>query len=436
MRILWVGPVIHERFFANPAVSAAASIWQQGLIHALMQQPHLATLRLASGSTKRNQLDLASGINPIGPKASFSVISHLPSQSFPKGAFWPQHDKSIFPQGYAGCGVGYCNLPILRDWVLSHQYDQQIGQVLATNQHRPFDLLVSYNAEPYVSASVAKWAQKQALPWVSIIADLPKREPIAYLEKAKIAHADGRLFLSWKNFQDFGKPDSDLFLEGGVYSIVEHGGENSNGANSHAFSVVVSNEKILAGHHKKRIAYFGGLTTLGGIDLFLQSTRQLTGSQYEFHIIGAGDTTSRERAQEFARADARVQYHGPVAEQALIQLGQQMDVFIDPRPKAMSENNFPSKLLTYLRFAKPIISTIGHGISPEYQSVLVPLYEEDPSALARLIESVCEWDVGRAREYEQTVKQFVLNHKSWQVQGQRAGEWMHTIVKRHRQSHA
>lgn len=407
LRILWVGPVIDERHFANPAVSAAASIWQMGLISSLLEQ-------LSFG--KCNE------VGHSGSNAAVELISHLPCQSFPKGTLWPCSDNSLFPGGLDGHGIGYLNLPILRDWVLRALYSRKIGQVLDANIDHSFDLLVSYNAEAYVSASVAKWVKKRSLPWISIIADLPRHQPQVFLMNAKVSDADGRLFLSWKNFQDFAKPEIDLFLEGGV-----HLSEGLITAKSEENIFVDSESQIKT---SKRIAYFGGLTTLGGIDLFLQATRHLLDSQYEFHIIGSGDTQAVSHVQSFAQADSRIHYHGPASERTLSKLGYAMDIFVDPRPMRLSENNFPSKLLTYLRFSKPIISTIGHGVPAEYKQVLIHLEQENPEALAHTIQSVCEWDQARAAQYQSTINDFVLNAKSWHAQGKRVVDWMRAIIKK------
>jgi glycosyltransferase involved in cell wall biosynthesis len=407
LRILWVGPVIDERHFANPAVSAAASMWQQGLIKGVLGQISL----------KSTESDGEAG--GASSSASIELISHLPCQSFPKGMLWPRSDAALFPKGLKGYGVRYCNLAWLREHILRWQYSCKIGEVLASNAHDPFDLVVSYNAEAYVSAPVAQWASKMSLPWISIIADLPKDHPQTFLMSAKVAQADGRLFLSWKNFQDFAVPDIDLFLEGGVYlpedSVFPLGGTKS-------FSN--SDSQI------RRIAYFGGLTTLGGIDLFLQATRYLPGPQYEFHIIGTGNAPAVSRIQSFAKSDARIHYHGPASEQALNALGCMMDIFVDPRPKTLSENNFPSKILTYLRFSKPIISTMGHGIPSEYQQVLIHLEQEDPKVLARLIQEVCAWDEAHIAQSQSTMHDFVMNAKSWRAQGKRFIEWMQSIIQK------
>ena len=389
LRILWVGPVIDQSRFSNLAVSAAASIWQQGLIEALVAADQ--------------------GV-------SIDVLSHLPCQAFPKGALWPNAEETIFPQSVNGFGLRYLNLPKVREWFLQWQYTRRLKQMLERQVNTPYDLIVSYNAEAYVSRPVASVAKDRSLSWIAIIADLPQAQPQAYLIRAKVAQADGRIFLSWNNFITYAKPDQDLFLEGGVHSRTL-----DDSLNQVSQATLDEQSKI------KRVAYFGGITPLGGIDLFLEATRHVLGDQYEFHIIGTGDIA---RLETFAKRDSRIHYHGPVSQAQLIAIGHTIDVFVDPRPRAFSKNNFPSKILTYLGFAKPIISTLGHGIPPEYQQVLIELKKEDPLVLAQLLEATCAWDQERIAQYQLGIQALVTSSKSWQAQGKRVLSWMRSTIQR------
>jgi len=373
MRILWIGPVIGQSCFGNRAVSAAASIWQEGLIEGFIKQG-----------------------------AQIEVITHLPCQAFPKGSLWPRSEGSIFPANLKGHSVFYINLPKVREWFLRWQYQKNIKS-LAASTH--FDVLVSYNAEAYVTCPVAKIAAQMNIPWVGIIADLPSKHSTQYLQRSRLVRADGRIFLSWKNFSDFAVNKSDYFLEGGVYPLpFEYGG---------------SHDGIT------RVAYFGGITKLGGIELFLNATRALVGDQYEFHIIGLGQS---ELLEPFLKIDKRIIYHGALSQEGLIRVGKKMDIFVDPRPQALSENNFPSKILTYLSFGKPIISSMGKGIPPEYQPILIDLPFYDALSLAKLIEKVGNWTPDNLRDYCQKVEAFVSNSKSWALQAEQTFNWLSTLV--------
>lgn len=388
--ILWVGPVIDQSRFSNPAVSAAASIWQQGLIGALVNSD--------------------SGVQ-------IEVVSHLPSRAFPKGTLWPDSGVSIFPKWINGFGLQYLNVPLLRKWILKWQYTRNLGKILAIPSPRTYDLIVVYNAEIYVTRPVARAAKKMNIPWVAIIADLPQHLPGPYLDHACIDQSDGCIYLSWKNFRDYGRANKDLLLEGGILY-----NKPSEGPISLIDALNASSMSAL-----KRIAYFGGITSLGGIDLFLEATQLLDGQQYEFHIIGSGDLA---RLRPFLERDSRIVYHGSVPQEELLKIGKTIDIFVDPRPKELSENNFPSKILTYLSFGKPVISTLGMGVPPEYGEVLIALNDEHPLSLAELINGIARWDEERIYDYQLRVEEFIDNKKSWNTQGMRALSWLNTLLNR------
>lgn len=373
LRILWVGPVIAESLFANLAVSAAASIWQQGFIDSIGVQG-----------------------------AQVEVLTHLPCRAFPMGSVWPMHDGQIFPNHIQGHGIPYLNLPQIRDWFLARRYEQALERILAA---KPFDLVVSYNAEAYVTAPITRALSKILLPWVAIIADLPKENPKRFLGRSKVEAADGRIYLSWKNFIEFRNQQKDFYLEGGVHQQIGQTHNEESGV--------------------KRIAYFGGITTLGGIDLFLGASKHLPGPGYEFHIAGVGDTS---RLIDYLKSDSRIVYHGSLSQNELIKLGQRMDMFINPRPSKLSENNFPSKILTYLGFGKPVISTFGYGISPEYKDILVEINEESAPALAVAIRKVAQWNQEQLEEYRRNVNIFVSESKAWNIQAKRVLSWFESLV--------
>jgi glycosyltransferase involved in cell wall biosynthesis len=318
------------------------------------------------------------------------------------GSLWPANGGQIFPGHIQGHGLPYLNLPKVRNWFLARQYQQALERLLADKQ---VDLVVSYNAEAYVTAPIAKVLSKSPLPWAAIIADLPKLNPRRFLGHSKVEDANGRIYLSWKNFNEYGDHQKDIYLEGGVHQQI--------GQTQKEVSEI------------KRIAYFGGITALGGIDLFLEASNLLPGPGYEFHIVGVGDIT---RLRDYLKSDSRIVYHGPLSQVELIKLGQQMNIFVNPRPSKLSENNFPSKILTYLGFGKPVISTFGYGISPDYKNILVGIDEETAPALAAAIEEVAQWDQEQLNQYQIKVHTFVRESKAWNIQAKRMLSWFESLV--------
>jgi glycosyltransferase involved in cell wall biosynthesis len=247
---------------------------------------------------------------------------------------------------------------------------------------------------------------KSLLPWVAIIADLPKEKPKRFLECSKVHAADGRIYLSWKNFIEYGNQQKDFYLEGGVNQEIRQTQNEESGV--------------------KRIAYFGGITELGGVDLFLGASKYLLGPGYEFHIVGVGDTS---RLNDYLKSDSRIVYHGSLPQNELIKLGKRMDIFVNPRPSKLSENNFPSKILTYLGFGKPVISTFGYGISPDYKNILIDVGEETASALATAIAKVAQWDLEQLNQYQSRVEGFVHESKAWNIQAKRVLNWFRSLVE-------
>ena len=394
LRILWLGPVLGESHFANPAVSPAAALWQQDAIDALTS---------------------------LGAKVD--VLTHLPQRAFPLGPIWAFAPSWPFLEGAHHRGISFWNLPRVRAWHLRLQYERALKKMLASHH---YDLVISYNAESYLSQAANIVSHVKKIPWVAIVADLPKLGTTQFIDASGIKKANACLYLSWYNFCQFRQHDlqnsavaqADLFFEGGV--------------SNHGFNALDADiaPQISAPTKTKRIAYFGGLTPLGGIDLFLDATTylkngDLTELNYEFHVVGNGNAA---RINAMRKRDPRIIYHGALAQDDLTALGKTIDCFIDPRPKAMSANNFPSKVLTYLGFTKPIISTMGLGLSPEYAAVLIALDTETPENLAQTIQGVLGWRTEEQVQYQERVKNFVKSQKSWDVQAKRLNDWIRSAV--------
>lgn len=369
IEVLWIGPVISESEFNNQAVSPAASIWQSLFIGQLQ-------------------------------KLNFNVtiLTHLPKRIFPFSTPIVFARKDIFQDHISGINFGFLNLPIIRTWHLSVAYYLNIKKIMANQK---IDLIISYNLEPYVTNAVFWNVKENKAPWVAIVADMPSINADQYYKASKVSHAQGRVYLSWANFLEKSIDSASIFLEGGV-PLLE---------NRHQIQKVPV----------FKVAYFGSLTMVGGIDLFLETTRHLSADSFEFHIAGNGDSS---KVREYSARDSRIRYHGAITQSELIALGKGMDLFIDPRPISLSKNNFPSKVLTYLSFGAPIISTMGHGLSPEYSKVLLPLSEGNPEALAELIQNISLWDEDRVQKYRNATHSFVTESKSWPAQASRFINWL------------
>ena len=99
--------------------------------------------------------------------------------------------------------------------------------------------------------------------------------------------------------------------------------------------------------------------------------------------------------------------------------------FVNPRPLGFDPNklNFPSKLLLYLAFGKPVISTMSLGMSPEYSSVVIEIEDESEEALIRSLESAIHIDTDVYNGYYEKVVDFKESH-TWEMQVSNLIKWI------------
>ena len=119
-------------------------------------------------------------------------------------------------------------------------------------------------------------------------------------------------------------------------------------------------------------------------------------------------------------------FFGLVSEFELKKIYETAYIFINPRPSYLSGSsmNFPSKVLEYLSYGKPVISTWTSGLSPNYAEILEILEEETEDCLARTITNVLRWSKKRRAKNHDKIAQFLKDHKTWDLQAKRLIRWL------------
>ena len=225
-----------------------------------------------------------------------------------------------------------------------------------------------------------------------------------------MSELDGCVFLSWRSFGNwYGK--AKLHLDGGVTA----GGQGTVDDFDSA---------------KKVVFYSGTLNAHAGIDLLLDAFEKIGAQEIELWICGKGEN---QKVRKMAKADARIKYFGCVSEARLHSLCQKASVMVNPRPSRFlaNRNNFPSKLLEYLSYGKPVVSTFTPGIHPEYIPYLKIPAEETPDAMASAIMEVLAWPRTQVKERAEETQQFLAKSKSWKVQATRLVSFLESVVSNH-----
>jgi glycosyltransferase involved in cell wall biosynthesis len=357
--------LFNERTLSSPpAVSPAANRWQLGLIRGLHQ----------SG-------------------AKVSVCAHLPEPVWPKGRLWVGNNAGELPKDISGTVIGYLNLPVLRHSHLARGFFRSLAGMRQVKNGK--GVVVTYNAPPGATHAARRIRDSFKVPWVCVVADGEAPEG-----------ADGYVFLSWGYFRSFDTNKPKLHLDGGT---------------SRKKREEVSSGKILESKPKV-VMYTGAFSKYGGAAELIKAFQLLTSRNLELWLTGKG---SGAEIRAMASRDKRIKLFGFVDESALEEMLWQADVLVNPRPSNIVENqwNFPSKVLEYLSFGKPVVSTWTDGLSPEYRELLVVVKSEDESGLAEALEEVLEWSPAQKESSFKRAAEFCESH-TWKVQAERLVDWI------------
>lgn len=349
--ILWIGPVVAEdELHTSKALSPAANQWQIHCLEALKEK---------------------------GQK--LILLSYLPEPSWPGGDLWVSDRKvNFYTKGLDVISTGYLNISGLREISIS------IGLVL-----KSFSLMLSGNNKLIFSYNpLARHRFTGMLlrlvgnaKWYSVVAD----------HKAK-GRPDGTVFLSYGYYQKYKRAEK-YFLDGGV-------------------SPKLKNEFVPG--KPRYILFAGALNKWTGITEFAKTYTRICNDipfELELHIYGKGED---KFLKQLAMENERIKLFGFVSSAELDKACSEAFLFVNPRPVKIrnGENNFPSKLLMYLSYGKPVLSTKTGGLAPKYDQVLN--YFNSESELLETIHTLSDEQNFKARV--QQIEEFVyLNNWNKQV---------------------
>ncbi len=387
---IWLGPLVSEEFLASePAASPAANQWQANLLRALGDAGH-----------------------------PMAAIGGVPRAAWPAGpliAEAPNDERKILP--FQAELTGYLNLPVIK-WLSLHT--RLRARLTERFQRKLPVVLFTYNAG-CPETMTALWARRRfGIPWICVVADYPEASDrrVSALrrgaldrygdwQRRKIGEADGRVYLSWYLAEQDGSA-RNYFLEGGVSRV---------------------NSRDPASALSPRVVMFAGtLREFSGIELLLTAFREVRCSDCELWICGRGNLEDRVIAA--AAGDSRIRFYGLVSRDRLLELMSAADIFVNPRPSALPENraNFPSKLLEYFQWGRPVISTMTPGIPPHYRQLLETVEPESAGELARVLDETIALSDEQLIERGEVIRRFVEDNLLWRNQAIRFWEWVEEAI--------
>ena len=165
----------------------------------------------------------------------------------------------------------------------------------------------------------------------------------------------------------------------------------------------------------------------GGVHLLVEAIKQIPKhiDNIRFEFYGKEVTTE---LINLMNNDVRVEFKGFVSEYELESAFEKAHAFLSPLDLSYSDNNmvFPSKILNYLRYKKPILASKSMGISNEYDDILFYPDNNDVQGWLLLILKIYSFTIV---DYDlvENKSEMLLTHKKWDKNVERIINFIETV---------
>ena len=315
-------------------------------------------------------------------------VGHNYERAFPNGKLFVKTKKKNLVKEFKNKSVDYLNLPYLRNFILKKKY----YDFLKNLDFQKGDIIVTYN-DSFLSEVALKIKNKFNVPWISIVADLKAPK-----------NANGYVYFNWVYYQK-NQNNNAIHIDGGV----------------NLKSLNVQNKKKK--HKKKIILYAGTIGDYTGVTCLINAFHHVKEVDTELWICGRGNYSE---IKESVEKDPRIKFFGYISKSQLEKKCYQADIFVNPRKSKGNDTNFPSKILFYLSFKKPIISTIS-GLSPKYRNILFLICDEKISTLTKKIELILSLDTKEKKVLEKKIINFNKKN-SWEYFAKKFIFWLNKKI--------
>jgi len=311
---------------------------------------------------------------------------------FPKGKLYPGKKKYLDPT-ISQILVKYFNIPFLRTLSVAFSLEKQINKALKEGE-KPIAIL-NYNTYPYYCKALKNISKKHPdIPWINLVLDLDDPTKDNWNKfNTDTQGSTASIFLSWWGFLN-APIKNKLHLDGGWHGDLPIGVKRV----------------------KKTFLYAGKFAKFGGIQEIIDAIELLPDKDVEFQFFGKD---YYQPLTDLAEKDQRVRIYGFVSDEELNNACLNATAFLSPREIDFQGTRmiFPSKILFYLKYQKPIISALLPGLSPEYNDVLISPINDTPNGWAKTMNKVIEFSEVELVQITEKCKR-LLKQKEWKNQAQ------------------
>jgi glycosyltransferase involved in cell wall biosynthesis len=366
--ILFLGTVFNEEAVLNiEAISPAGNKWQTKFISSIQ---------------KNEKIDII-------------CIGHRPERAFPRGKLLVGSSSKYNLSSMQQILVPYLNLLFLRNFMINFLLIFQCTWLIIKRGKPAY--ILTYNIYHYNFLLALYCKYVYLLKWIYILADPVSDKTGKYHILNKLA--DAHIYLSYGMYNE-SKKSKKIHIDGGIDI----------------------RNNLSYKSQEDYILYTGRISEHNGIELLLDSMKFLKKNTL-LKICGKGHNHKLIMA---VKENDNIKYLGIVSEKELDDLIRNATILINPRLIKDKTNNavFPSKLLEYISYKKPIISTKTYGISDEYKGVIEFIHSDDPIVLANKIDEVLLWDLVTKEKRERDIEEFIISKKNWSILAERFTKWI------------
>lgn len=188
------------------------------------------------------------------------------------------------------------------------------------------------------------------------------------------------------------------------------------------FSITENKSLLKRKNNNQVFMYIGDLGIHGGALELANAFNKLKHENIQLFICGRGKNRELEK---LAESNSKIKILGYLKEKKLNELASKAYAFINPRPLTFKPNllNFPSKLLYYFSFEKPVLSTISPGMSPKIIKTIIPIQNTETNGVADSIDYLLSQSHSEYKNICNRVKKFKKS-KQWITETSKLKNWL------------
>ena len=343
------------------------------------------------------------------------VVSYHPHKPFRKSKkLFVKTEKEKLFDNVDAYQVGYINLPIIKQWLVSLKTKKMAKKLLKDDT-----VLFAYDIYPTQGTPFIKLSKKVNGKAVCLLADLSTADGLKIrgfkklLRKAydkrtmkNIKKCNYYISLNENAMKEYAPHSKYLIMDGGIEPKE------------------FENRKGVWDGKEKNIIYTGALVDYSGIMHLIGAIDKVDNPEIVLDIYGDG--ALKDEIKKIAESNPRIRYHGRVSNEEAIKAQQSAWLLANPRPveNSIAKVTFPSKIFEYLMSGRPVMTTRLNGFSSDYDELLFWVEDGSCQGLAESINAIDKKSNEELHATAENAKAYLLKNKTWEINAQKVYEFL------------